>query len=84
MVRFIEREALYGSGIGYVDAHLLAATRITAATFWTRDRRLHAAAERLLIAARYPARIALRSRSGDATCGSVSRLAPVPTARTVP
>lgn len=25
----IEREALYGAGIGYVDAHLLAATRLT-------------------------------------------------------
>jgi predicted nucleic acid-binding protein len=53
VLRFIEREALYESGIGYIDAHLLAATRITAgATFWTRDRRLRAAAERFSLAAR--------------------------------
>jgi predicted nucleic acid-binding protein len=43
---FIEDHALYGRGIGYVDAQLLAATRLTPeARLWTRDRRLHAAAE---------------------------------------
>jgi len=43
---FIEDHALYGRGIGYVDAQLLAATRLTRdARLWTRDRRLHAAAE---------------------------------------
>jgi predicted nucleic acid-binding protein len=53
VLRFIDREALFGIGIGYVDAHLLAATRLTPdATFWTRDRRLFAAAERLFLAAR--------------------------------
>jgi predicted nucleic acid-binding protein len=50
---FIERETLFGVGIGYVDAHLLASTRLTeGATFWTRDRRLLVAAEKLSIAAR--------------------------------
>jgi predicted nucleic acid-binding protein len=45
---FIEAERLYELGIGYVDAHLLAATRLTAgATLWTRDRRLRVAADRL-------------------------------------
>ena len=45
---FIQREALFGRGIGYVDAHLLAAVRLTAdASLWTRDRRLHAVADRL-------------------------------------
>jgi predicted nucleic acid-binding protein len=45
---FIERHELAGLGIGYVDAQLLAATRLTRdARLWTRDRRLHAAAERL-------------------------------------
>ncbi len=45
---FIERSALAGSGIGYVDAHLLAATRLTdGAQLWTRDKLLHAVAERL-------------------------------------
>jgi hypothetical protein len=45
---FIQREALFGLGIGYVDAHLLAAVRLTAgAGLWTRDRRLQAVAARL-------------------------------------
>lgn len=44
----IEREALFGFGIGYVDIHLLAAVRLTPdARLWTRDKRLHAAAEKL-------------------------------------
>lgn len=53
VLHFIEQETLFGIGIGYVDAHLLAATRLTpGATFWTRDRRLLAAAEQLSLAAR--------------------------------
>ncbi len=48
VLHFIERHALFGLGIGYVDAHLLAAIRLTPdARIWTRDRRLLAAAERL-------------------------------------
>lgn len=44
----IEQEALYGAGIGYVDAALLAATRLTSDTaFWTRDKRLSSVAARL-------------------------------------
>lgn len=44
----IEEQELYGTGIGYVDAQLLAATRLTPdATLWTRDRRLTEAATRL-------------------------------------
>ena len=47
----IEWDKLYGTGIGYVDAHLIAATRLTPdARLWTRDRRLRAQAERLGIA----------------------------------
>ncbi len=39
----IERHRLMGRGIGYVDAHLLAAALLTADTaLWTRDRRLRA------------------------------------------
>jgi predicted nucleic acid-binding protein len=39
---------LFGRGIGYVDAQLLAATMLTDdAQLWTRDRRLRSAAERL-------------------------------------
>ena len=45
---FIERNALFGFGIGYVDAHLLASAKLTPnASLWTRDRRLHEAAMRL-------------------------------------
>jgi predicted nucleic acid-binding protein len=48
---FIERYALFGCGIGYVDAHLLAAIRLTAtAALWTRDKHLHAVAHRLGLA----------------------------------
>lgn len=50
-IGFIERHALYGRGVGYVDVHLLAAVRLTAgAAFWTNDRRLHAVAEALGLA----------------------------------
>lgn len=48
---FIERQSLYSLGIGYIDAHLLAAARLTPGLrLWTRDRRLHAAALRLGLA----------------------------------
>jgi predicted nucleic acid-binding protein len=41
VLRLVDREGLYGAGIGYVDAQLLAATRLTPdARLWTRDRRL--------------------------------------------
>jgi predicted nucleic acid-binding protein len=48
----IEREALFGRGIGYVDVHLLAAALLTTDTkLWTRDRRLQAVAAQLGLAA---------------------------------
>lgn len=44
----IASNSLFGLGIGYVDAHLLAATLLTPdARFWTRDRRLISVAQRL-------------------------------------
>jgi predicted nucleic acid-binding protein len=47
----IEQTPLYSLGIGYIDAHLLAATRLTPhMRLWTRDRRLHTAAQNLGIA----------------------------------
>jgi len=53
VLRLIERERLFGLGLGYVDAHLLASVRLTPGTFlWTRDKRLSAVAERLSLAAR--------------------------------
>lgn len=52
VLHFIDRQALSGSGIGYVDAHLLAAARLMpGALLWTRDRRLQAAAATLSLAA---------------------------------
>jgi predicted nucleic acid-binding protein len=43
---FIEKNRLMGQGIGYVDAHLLAATALSApAKLWTLDRSLQAAAQ---------------------------------------
>ena len=51
VMALIERERLYGLGIGYVDVHLLASARLAQAVLWTRDRRLNAVAERLGVAA---------------------------------
>ena len=53
VLHFIGRHELSGRGIGYVDAHLLAAVRLTTgATIWTRDQRLREVAKQLSIAAR--------------------------------
>ena len=53
VLHFIGAHRLFESGIGYVDAHLLAATRLTArATLWTRDKQLGVAADRPGLAAR--------------------------------
>ena len=46
-----EREAIYGKGLGFVDVHLLASTRLMpGAKLWTRDKRLAGVAERMQIA----------------------------------
>lgn len=45
VLAWIERQALHGRGIGYVDAHLLASASVSEAKLWTRDKRLHALAE---------------------------------------
>jgi hypothetical protein len=55
VLKLIDYKALMGRGIGYVDAHLLAATLLSApARLWTLDRRLHALAENLGVAIDYP------------------------------
>ena len=47
VLTLIEVESLYGSGIGYVDAHLLASAKLTpGAVIWTRDKTLRSAAEK--------------------------------------
>ena len=46
VLKFIADRKLSGSGIGYVDAHLLAAAALTPETLvWTRDKRLLAVAQ---------------------------------------
>jgi predicted nucleic acid-binding protein len=51
VMAMIEWLKLPSTGIGYVDAHLLAAVRQTPnARLWTRDKRLAAQAERLEVA----------------------------------
>ena len=51
VLHFIDRHGLAGRGIGYVDAHLLAATRLTTgSSLWTRDKRLLRIAELLELA----------------------------------
>jgi predicted nucleic acid-binding protein len=53
VLHFIERHALAGLGIGYVDAHLLVSTRLTTgSSLWTRDKRLLRVAERLGLASK--------------------------------
>jgi len=47
----IERRALMGRGIGYVDVHLLASAALSdVGRLWTRDRRLAAAAKEMELA----------------------------------
>jgi predicted nucleic acid-binding protein len=47
---FAERYRLYGRAIGWIDAHLLASARLSAAALWTLDRPLHRVATSLRLA----------------------------------
>jgi hypothetical protein len=48
----IDRQTLAGLGLGYVDVRLLASTMLSGgATLWTGDKRLHAIAGRMGLAA---------------------------------
>jgi hypothetical protein len=52
VLHFIDRNGLAGTGLGYVDAHLLASAQLVAGTaLLTRDKRLQGAAIRLNLAA---------------------------------
>lgn len=47
----IKQHQIMGTGIGYVDAHLLASVKLTPSTLlWTRDKRLKRVAEALQLA----------------------------------
>jgi len=50
VLQLVTERNLFGSGIGWVDAHLLASVLLTRDKLWTRDRRLAAAARALGIA----------------------------------
>jgi predicted nucleic acid-binding protein len=47
VLRFIENHQIMGTGIGIVDAHLLASSAITGVRLWTGDRSLGAVAREL-------------------------------------
>lgn len=47
VLRLVEAHSLMGSGIGWVDAHLLASSLIAATPIWTLDKKLRACARRL-------------------------------------
>jgi hypothetical protein len=50
-LNFISQNNLFGLGIGYIDAHLLASVRLTPnAHLWTRDQRLAKVAESMKLA----------------------------------
>jgi len=55
VLSMIESAILYGRGIGYVDAHLMASARLSRSRLWTRDRRLAAAADEMGIGFQPPA-----------------------------
>jgi len=47
---FVERNHLFGLGIGFVDAHLLASAKLSDTVLWTADRKLKGAALNLKVA----------------------------------
>jgi hypothetical protein len=48
VLHFIEKQTLFGTGIGYIDAHLLAAVQLCPGVLlWTRDKKLLAESKRL-------------------------------------
>ncbi|MDB5453455.1 MAG: putative nucleic acid-binding protein contains domain, partial [Caulobacteraceae bacterium] len=49
VMRLIDAARLHGRGIGYVDAHLLAAARLSAARVWTLDKQLASVAKTLAL-----------------------------------
>ncbi|MEA3288445.1 MAG: type II toxin-antitoxin system VapC family toxin [Candidatus Marinimicrobia bacterium] len=44
VLKFIDVNHLTGKGLGYVDMHLLASTKLSGLRIWTRDRRMKEAA----------------------------------------
>ena len=46
-LQFVLLHELHGKGLGWIDVQLLASSRLTGCTLWTKDKRLAAAARRL-------------------------------------
>lgn len=51
VLEFVDRARLHGSGLGWMDVHLLASARLAHESLWTADLRLRKAAIRLGLAA---------------------------------
>ena len=51
VLAFVEAHHLAGSGLGWIDVHLLASATLAGERFWSRDRRLAQMARRLGVAA---------------------------------
>ncbi len=47
ILTFIDSHGLMGNGLGLVDVHLLASTRLSGLSLWTRDKKLAVAASKL-------------------------------------
>lgn len=47
VLTFIETHKLFGQGLGWIDVHLLASTKLQQVTLWTFDQPLRNAARRL-------------------------------------
>jgi hypothetical protein len=52
---FIETHKLYGIGLGYVDAHILASAKLSGFALWTLDKRLQEIARSLKVSYNYKA-----------------------------
>ena len=51
-LHLIQAHSLQGTGIGWIDVHLLASALLSRTPIWSRDKPLHKAAEKLGIAGR--------------------------------
>lgn len=50
VMTFVDRRGLHGSGLGWIDVHLLAGARLAGHSLWSADRRLRATAAKLGLA----------------------------------
>ncbi len=49
VLSFVENQRLYGRGLGWIDAHLLASALLSGSALWTLDRQLSTAAAALKV-----------------------------------